>query len=354
MKIGAIFTGGTIGSSIDSEGYISVSSGYKLIEMYYDKYDSEHNTEFITAQPYSILSENLDFDKVSCLAECIDVMADGRKSVGVNSDDANSADSDSVDGILIMHGTDTLQYTAGFLHFMLKNSGVPVILVSSAYVLDDPRANGLDNFKLALDFVDQCSMPGVYVSYMNSDGRRMIHRADRLLAHDTFSSDVYSINNKCYAELTESGWRFSDSGWKVPDSDSEAFGSDKIFSESSRTLDKKDNLCMAGRSYSIQKKVLFLHIYPGMTSSMITDDYDAILLESYHSGTGPVDGALADIAKKAKGIGIPVYLVGNSADSTQYETVKMYQELGIDLLQDIAPIAAYCALCCGVWKGRAI
>ncbi|MCQ2494367.1 MAG: asparaginase domain-containing protein [Lachnospiraceae bacterium] len=331
MKIGAIFTGGTIGSSIDSEGYISVSSGYKLIEMYYDKYDSEHNTEFITAQPYSILSENLDFDKVSCLAEFVDAMADGEE----------------LDGILIMHGTDTLQYTAGFLMFLLKNINKPVVLVSSAYVLDDPRANGLDNFKLALEFVEQRSVPGVYVSYMNSDGRRMIHRADRLLAHATFSSDVYSINNGCYAELTENGWIFFDGGLKASDSDS-------IFTDNRVYTDKNDNLCMAGRSYSIQKKVLFLHIYPGMTSSMITDDYDAILLESYHSGTGPVDGALADIAKKAKGIGIPVYLVGNSADSTQYETVKMYQELGIDLLQDIAPIAAYCALCCGVWKGRAI
>lgn len=331
MKIGAIFTGGTIGSSIDSEGYISVSSGYKLIEMYYDKYDSEHNTEFITAQPYSILSENLDFDKVSCLAEFVDAMADGEE----------------LDGILIMHGTDTLQYTAGFLMFLLKNINKPVVLVSSAYVLDDPRANGLDNFKLALEFVEQCSVPGVYVSYMNSDGRRMIHRADCLLAHDTFSSDVYSINNGCYAELTENGWIFFDGGLKASDSDS-------IFTDNRVHTDKNDNLCMASRSYSVQKKVLFLHIYPGMTSSMITDDYDAILLESYHSGTGPVDGALADIAKKAKGIGIPVYLVGNSADSTQYETVKMYQELGIDLLQDIAPIAAYCALCCGVWKGRAI
>ena len=332
MRIGAIFTGGTIGSCIDAEGYISVKSDYKLIEMYYDKYDFAHNTEFVTVQPYSILSENLDFDKVSSLAECVDTMADDG----------------TVDGILIMHGTDTLQYSAGFLHFMLKNKNVPVVLVSSAYVLDDPRANGLDNFKLALDFIEQYSTPGVFVSYMNSNGRKMIHRADRILAHDTFSSDVFSVNNECYAELTEGCWRLSDSDRRLSDSEKKLSGcGGGLFDGSRMVSDKKDSACTVNRNYLIQKKVLFVHIYPGMTSAMITDDYDAILLESYHSGTGPVDGVLADIAKKARDIGIQVYMVGNSAYTTQYETVKAYEKLGIVLLKDWAPIAAYCKLCLG-------
>jgi len=331
MKIGAIFTGGTIGSTVGEDGYISVTGGYRLLDMYYDRYDKNNDTEFVIENPYSILSENLEFANVTMLAECIEMMS-----------------KHDLAGIIIMHGTDTLQYTAGFLHYIMKNIKLPIMLVSSAYVLDDARANGVENFKLAVDFIEKQSGRGVFVSYVNSDNRRLIHRADRLAAHTAYSSDVYSINDEYYAEEVDGRLvvnELKNYASHKYDADRNNGATDTYTTETVTSVDNilNDN---ASAKYHLGKRVLFIHVYPGMSIDINPAEYDAVLIESYHSGTAPVNSSLAMIAEKARDVEVPIYLVGISREAGQYETVKEYATLGIIPLYDEAPIAAYCRLCC--------
>ena len=54
------------------------------------------------------------------------------------------------DGFVILHGTDTLSYTASALSFMLENLGKTVIITGSQIPIFDTRTDGSDNFTSAL------------------------------------------------------------------------------------------------------------------------------------------------------------------------------------------------------------
>lgn len=57
---------------------------------------------------------------------------------------------DSYDGFLILHGTDTMAYTASALSFMLENLGKPVIITGSQIPLCEIRSDGKDNLIAAM------------------------------------------------------------------------------------------------------------------------------------------------------------------------------------------------------------
>jgi lysophospholipase len=54
------------------------------------------------------------------------------------------------DGFVILHGTDTLSYTASALSFMLENLGKTVIITGSQIPIFETRTDGKDNFLGAL------------------------------------------------------------------------------------------------------------------------------------------------------------------------------------------------------------
>ena len=114
MKILVIFTGGTIGSKL-TDGFISPDRGapYALLEKF--KYPG---IGFDTVSPYTILSENLSVKELNILLDTV------RKSLHMG-----------YDGIIITHGTDTLQYSAAAVLECVKNTAVPIVFVSSNYPL---------------------------------------------------------------------------------------------------------------------------------------------------------------------------------------------------------------------------
>jgi len=57
---------------------------------------------------------------------------------------------DAYDGFVILHGTDTMAYTASALSFMFENLGKPVILTGSQIPLSELRSDGKDNLIASL------------------------------------------------------------------------------------------------------------------------------------------------------------------------------------------------------------
>ena len=111
MRIGVVFTGGTIGSRIDQSGYISAvrEAPFLLLEMYREQYGDD--VDFFVEEPYCILSENLQADHLLRLAACVESMLE----------------QEDLEGIVITHGTDTLQYSAAFLGYIFGGAKIPVI-----------------------------------------------------------------------------------------------------------------------------------------------------------------------------------------------------------------------------------
>ncbi|XP_067641032.1 L-asparaginase isoform X2 [Eurosta solidaginis] len=92
------------------------------------------------------------------------------------------------DGFVVLHGTDTLSYTASALSFMLENLGKTVIITGSQIPIFETRTDGKDNFTSALIIAGNYVIPEVCVFFGNKlmRGNRTIKvSSNRLEAFDT-------------------------------------------------------------------------------------------------------------------------------------------------------------------------
>lgn len=299
MRILTVFTGGTIGSSL-SEGAISpkTENAFLLLNLYKEKYGA---AEFDTVAPYTILSENLRAEYLEKLRSCVE------ENLGRG-----------YDGIIVTHGTDTLQYSAAYLDLVLGITDVPVVLVSSNYPLSDGRANGLDNFAAAVSFIRSKEGRGVFVSYLNrGEEGTAIHRGAEVLPHQPFDDRIFSLFDNIYGTVKEGEFV------KNPDY---------------RERERED---LSGK---LSGRVVFLRPYVGMTYPELPDDTKAVLLEGWHSGTLPTaHNELREFCEKAKECGVPVYLTG-SIQGFEYESKLLFDSMGIKVLPPMSPIAAYVML----------
>lgn len=310
MKICTIFTGGTIGSVLDVTGYIGPRerTAFRVLKRYEEEYNRD--VEFEAIEPYRILSENLDAKHLMKLFDTI------RQVLEKN----------EVDGIIVTHGTDTLQYGAAILGYVFGGAGIPIVLVSSNYVLDDARANGLTNFRYAVEFIKGGYGTGVFVSYCNKDENPTIHRATRLQPLIPYSDYVASVKDSWYGQF-ENGNYIANSEYHVMD------GQVALF-----TNDKKVRLVEdAGQ-------ILFIHPSVGMRYPKVNVDLKAVLHGSYHSGTICVGEALQHFVQEVKQLDIPIYLTGLLTGANAYETVHIYENMGIQPLHTSSEIAQYCKL----------
>ena len=301
MKILTVFTGGTIACSSKC-GVLSPEkeNGYMLLDMYRDH---DRSVEFDTVEPYCILSENLQAENLNALYDCI-----------------SGYDLTRYDGVIVCHGTDTLQYTGAFLSYRFGLCQTPIVLVSANYPLDHRRSNGFENFCAAVGFIKSGQGRGVFIAYYN-DGEPAadIHRAIRVLPHLPFSDYLFSLKNKPYGYV-KSGVFMMNPEYRENVSEFEVL------------------------SKPIDRSVLYLRPYPGMIYPELTDEYKAVLLDSYHSGTvGTGSDGIKIFCKCARDKNIPVYLTG-SEQGFNYESKQKFSGLGIKLLPPMSPAAAYMKL----------
>lgn len=326
MKIKVIFTGGTIGSKLNEDGYIGTTNKapYCLISKFEKVYGNKlDDIKFSFSEPYTILSENLSADNLNSLIEEI----------------SKTIESEEVDGIIITHGTDTLQYTASVLGYVFARCGVPIILVSSAYILSDERENGTANFYGAVKYIFLSKNDlfgvynqGVFVSYKNSDGKHYIHRGTRLNVSMPYSGDVYSVDNTYVAYFDEENIRIN--------GDYLSFHETESVEEMLLPMDIRLN------KYS---GILMLRYYPGFVWRKAfdirnTEGISSIIIETYHSGTIGVNDDFRDFVDECQMNGIKVYLHGYDMHSAGYETVKEYDSLGVKILPKSALISQYCKM----------
>lgn len=95
-----------------------------------------------------------------------------------------------VDGIVIIHGTDTMAYTAAMLSFMCMHVPIPVVLTGSQLSVAAPLTDAIDNLRLAVTMA-QKGVGGIYVAF----NRRIILGCRtakvRTVSFDAFESVNY-------------------------------------------------------------------------------------------------------------------------------------------------------------------
>ncbi len=305
MKILVIFTGGTIGSEV-KDGWISPDSSakYELIANYKGK------AEFETLSPYTILSEQLSATEINKLTECVFDNIDK-----------------GFDGIIVTHGTDTLQYSASALGLMLGECKIPVVLVSANYPLHDKRSNGHINFKTAVDFIRK-KHKGVFVAYKNTNEKHAhIHNAVHVLRHAECTDEVYSLDNQPLYIGKKMNKKH------LPLTDREKQGTGRV------------SLCE-------NPEILKIDSFPADNFLYNLDLYKAVIISPYHSGTlNTLSGKFQEFCQKAKEKNIEIF-VPNVGYGITYESSKLFHELGLKILPYCTQTKAYMELWINLSKKR--
>ncbi len=122
------YTGGTIGMQKSDHGYVPVS-GFMQDQL--KRMPEFHRPEMplFTIHEYSPLIDSSDMTP----ADWQRIADDIRDNY------------DNYDGFVILHGTDTMAYTASALSFMLENLDKPVIITGSQIPLAELRSDGQSN-----------------------------------------------------------------------------------------------------------------------------------------------------------------------------------------------------------------
>ena len=362
MNITVIFTGGTIGSSVQ-QSFVSTDAQmpYRLLAMYNieQKKKGAAIPHFQTEAPYTTLSEYMDGSHLNLLIACI------RDQLTKN-----------IDGIIVTHGTDTLPFTAAALGMCFAYARVPILLVSSNYILDDPRANGLTNFTAAVDYIrnwkhthNKQTIPdnvpyssgtmttdytphssdiatpdytsafsllptAVGIAYCNTGSTPNIYNALGVYNHHPFDDSLYERSYDAYADaiapvLQELSGLCKTAMPKDSDACSLTNACEPISPDTSSI--HFDTAC----------PVCFFQSMPGM-QYYLPDNARAVLIHAYHSGTiNTKNPSLLARTHQAAQKKLPVYLTGISAYSTDYDSKAVYESLGIIPLPEYSPLVAY-------------
>lgn len=298
MRISVIFTGGTIGSVVKGKWMSTDESAKYTLIANYKKIDG--SVDFDTSSPYTVLSENLSAKELNLLQEKVE----------------ENLQKD-FDGIIVTHGTDSLHYTACALEYAFGGCEIPVVLVSSAYPLEDERENGNRNFQAAVELIKTQKAKGVFVSYKNeNESKTNIHIPQNMLQHGELSADIYSITGQPFAEYD---------------------GKITFLQDCVKAVKKSHGVV----KYSENSGILVVDSHPGDTFGYSLDDVKAVILKPYHSATlDTANEKLHSFCRRAKEKGVPVYVVGVK-DGVAYESTKLYDNIGITPLPYGTFVSAY-------------
>ncbi len=109
---------------------------------------------------------------------------------------------DTCDGVVILHGTDTLAYTASMLSFMLQGIRIPVVLTGSQLSMTDSVADAMENCRCAIHMAAS-GCGGVFVAF-----NRKVMLGCRASKVRSVSFDAFdSINYPNIAEISSLGMR---------------------------------------------------------------------------------------------------------------------------------------------------
>lgn len=186
---------------------------------------------------------------------------------------------DDYDGFVVLHGTDTMAYSASALSFMLEGLSKPVIFTGSQIPLSELRSDGKDNLITSVLIASQGKVREVCLYFSNEllrGNRASKYSSDRLIA---FSSPNYT-------ELARAG---IDVKYKT-----------RAFLEA----DPESSLTVR---YLKDTRLGVIKVFPGIKFDLFTpivEDMQGLVLETFGAGNIPnYDRALSSLIDKASSQG---------------------------------------------------
>ena len=222
---------------------------------------------------------------------------------------------DRYDGFVILHGTDTMAYTASALSFMLNDLSKPVILTGSQLPLGMIRTDGKENLITALEIAaaqknGQALVPEVCIYFQDK-----LFRGNRTTKYNAENFRAFRSDN--YPPLAEAGIHIR---YNYP------------------FIRYATN---QGR-FSVNKKmntnIAILKLFPGINRSVVEAVLDipgteAVILETFGSGNAPTAKWFLDAIEKALSGGVLILnvtqCIAGSVDMERYATGVHLSERGV-------------------------
>ncbi len=236
---------------------------------------------------------------------------------------------DAYDGFVVLHGSDTMSYTASALSFMLENLSKPVIFTGSQLPIGDLRTDAKENLITSIQIAALRENDRPKIAEVCLYFEYKLYRANRTTKINAEHFEAFASLN--YPPVAESGVH----------------------------LIVYDNLLQPAAEAplvvhkNLVSDILLIKMFPGINRKTITHllaypDVKGIILETYGSGNVTNSEWFIEALREVMDQGIPVINVtqcsGGSVEMGVYETSVELKELGVISGKDITTEAALAKL----------
>ena len=222
---------------------------------------------------------------------------------------------DAYDGFVVLHGTDTMAFTASALSFMLENLNKPVILTGSQLPINMLRTDGKENLITAIEIAaarDERGRPRVpevslfFENYLMRGNRTSKISADQFSAFESFN----------YPHLAYAGI-------------------DIRYHE--RSISRSEGIPLAVNK-TFDPHVAILKLFPGITREVVEailgiPTLKGVVLETFGSGNAPMTPWFLEALREAVARDIVIVnvtqCVTGYVEMQRYETGLLLQEIGL-------------------------
>ena len=230
------------------------------------------------------------------------------------------------DGFVVLHGSDTMSYTASGLSFLLENLAKPVILTGSQLPIGDLRTDAKENLITSIQMASlqyrgrpAIREVGLYFEYK-------LYRGNRTTKINAEHFEAFESLN--YPHLAESGVHLNVN-----------------YNELLKPNTRKQLVVHS----SLNNNIVVFKLFPGISEKAVSavlniSDLEGVILETYGAGNSTTEDWFIDALKEAIKKGIHIVNVtqcsGGSVIMGQYETSTQLKKIGVISGKDITTEAA--------------
>ncbi|NOR28709.1 MAG: type I asparaginase [Lutibacter sp.] len=234
------------------------------------------------------------------------------------------------DGFVVLHGSDTMSYTASAISFMFENLTKPIIFTGSQLPIGDLRTDAKENLITSIEIASAQENGRPVISEVGLYFEYKLYRANRTTKVNAEHFEAFTSPN--FPPLGESGVHLK-------------FNKQLIYKPTSiKPLKIRKQL---------NNNVAILKIFPGITQTVIESILNSkglkgVILETYGSGNAPTEKWFLNLLSKAISNGIYIVnvtqCIGGSVIMGQYETSMALEKIGVISGNDITTESALAKL----------
>jgi len=218
------------------------------------------------------------------------------------------------DGFVILHGSDTMSFTASALSFMLENLAKPVILTGSQLPIGIIRTDGKENLITAIEIAAAQKNNKPIVTEVCIYFEYKLHRGNRTYKYNSAHFDAFKSPN--YPALAEAGVNIQ-------------YNQTALLKPSKKALAVHTQL---------ENDIAVLKLFPGLSkkitlSILNTAGIKAVIIETFGAGNASTEEWFIQALKTAIDKGVIIYNVTQCAEGKviqgMYETSSQLKKIGV-------------------------